>query len=116
MSANRRIAALVLLLLVVAQLSTGHPPSVYARSTESLKPAGPEYGKLAIKAQKEGVVRVIVGLNVPFTLEGKLMSARAAQAQRDVIHSTQDMPQASLNRYNATALPNGISFLTWPWK
>jgi subtilisin len=103
MSANRRITALVSLLLVVAQLSIGHPLSVYARSAEFLKPAGPEYAELAIKAPREGTVRVIAGLNVHFTPEGKLMSRRAAQAQRDVIHSTQDMLQASLNRHNATA-------------
>jgi subtilisin len=103
MSINKRIASLVPLLFVVVQLSIGRHPPVYAKDTIPLNPAGTRHRELAIKARKEGTVRVIVGLNVPFTPEGKLVSARAAQAQRDAIYVAQDTLLTSLSRHNAKA-------------
>jgi subtilisin len=103
MSINKRIASLVSLLFVVVQLSIGRHPPVYAKGTMPLNQVGTEHGELAIQVQKEGTVRVIVGLNVSFTPEGKLTSTRAVQAQRDAIYAAQDALLTSLGRHNAKA-------------
>lgn len=103
MAANRGIVTLVSLLSIVVQLLVGPPRPAYAKSSEVLNPARPRYAELAVKAQREGTVRVIVGLNVSSTPEGRLMSERAVQAQRNAIHSTQDILLGSLDRQNVKA-------------
>ena len=54
------------------------------------------YSALAAKVDKDGSVPIIVGLDAPFTPEGRLTSSKGIDAQRERIRTTQDAVLDSL--------------------
>ncbi len=59
----------------------------------------PTFDRLIDKAQKEGRVRVIVGVNAKFTPEGNLRETEAVNIQRDSINLAQNRLLVSLEQF-----------------
>ena len=97
------VALAVLTLLLAAPTAWGHPdkgqsPPPYERSGETGMPddtPGLSSSTLLQKAEREGSVRVIVGLQTDFTPEGRLTQLQA-EDQREVIESAGEGLRAEL--------------------
>jgi hypothetical protein len=77
-------------------------------ATESgVNSAPPHYTVLLTKAQQNGSVRIIIGLQVPFVPEGNLPDEAAVTAQRKAIADAQD---ALLRRLAGHNTQNVITF------
>src|SRR5215510_1165545 len=63
-----------------------------------------KFQELNAKAQSGGTVSVIAQLRVAFRPEGDLLNAAKVQAQRDVIHQTQDSLMKELTGYDPASL------------
>jgi len=63
-----------------------------------------KFQELTAKANLDGTVAVIVQLRVAFRPEGDLLNAAKVQAQRDVIHQTQDLLMKELTGYDPASL------------
>jgi subtilisin family serine protease len=63
-----------------------------------------KFQELSAKAQSGGTVSVIVQLRVAFRPEGEMLSAASVQAQRDVIHQTQDSLMKEMSGYDPASL------------
>jgi hypothetical protein len=62
------------------------------------------FAKLIIKAEREGPVRIIVGLNTAVLPEGFLPNAQLVEAQREGITQAQDSLIAQLMGFNARSI------------
>jgi subtilisin family serine protease len=83
-------------LLLVGAILLGSPlPAQSPVPSSRLLPAKDRLAGLANKAQIEGKVRVIVGLDVAFTPEGRL-DARSVTGQREAIEAAQNSLMSSL--------------------
>lgn len=60
------------------------------------------HNELIAKAETEGIVRIIVGLNIPFQPEGELPDSQSVQMQRQRITEAQDSLLDNLMIYNVT--------------
>lgn len=56
------------------------------------------------KAAQNGTVRVLIGLNVPFTPEGELASIQAVQTQQQAIRAAQSRVSQELASYSSTPI------------
>jgi subtilisin family serine protease len=63
----------------------------------------PSYNELIAKAQTKGMVRIIVGLNVPFQPEGDVSRSQAIQQRQRIAHA-QDQLIQRISSYNITFL------------
>ena len=76
-----------------------------SQSEDSLSLASAsDYGALLDKADRQGTVRVIVELQGRFEVEGSLVTPQAAQEQRDVIATLQDVVLQTLAMHNVSSV------------
>lgn len=90
-----KIALIITLLAVVIGLAAASPaqavPDEQAATVQTL----------IDKAEANGTVRVIIGLNVPFTPEGELSGTQAVQIQQQAIQTAQNRVLQQIASYNS---------------
>ncbi|OAD23120.1 peptidase S8 and S53, subtilisin, kexin, sedolisin, partial [Candidatus Thiomargarita nelsonii] len=90
---------------VVACVITGLITQMVALPAFAVDASKPEtvirVPRLIDKAMQQGTVRVIVGLNIPFTPEGQLAAPQARENQHQTIATTQNVVWQKMARFHA---------------
>ena len=95
---NLRLFLIILTIILVSSLLI--TPLIAAPPAQ----APDHIRQLIQKAQTQGTVRVIIGLDIPFQAEGKLANQAAVQTQRQAISTAQDALLQRMQAFNLTPI------------